>query len=157
MMSLEEEVQTEVAAKPSAKKKETMPRIMVVDDDLELLEEIKEILSFNNYDVEIMSNSALAFEKACEIKPDLIITDLKMIPKSGFQLADELHNSFKTKGIPIIAITGFFTEKEHLLMMKMFGMKYAILKPFNPTDLIAKVDSVLKESKNNPPTTEKAS
>ncbi|MBF0491101.1 MAG: response regulator, partial [Candidatus Omnitrophica bacterium] len=80
--------------------------------------------------------------------PDLIITDLKMKPKSGFQLADELHNSFQTKAIPIIAITGFFTEKEHMLMMKMFGMKHAILKPFNPSDLIAKIESVLKETKN---------
>ena len=97
-----------------------------------------------------MPNSALAFEVACEIKPDLILMDLKMKPKSGFQLADELHNSFKTKSIPIIAITGFFTEKEHILMMKMFGMKHAMLKPVNPTDLIAKIELVLREAKSNP-------
>ncbi|MBI3601438.1 MAG: response regulator transcription factor [Candidatus Omnitrophica bacterium] len=130
--------------------KEVMPRIMVVDDDVELLEELKELLSASNYEVEVMPNSALAFEVACELKPDLVLLDLKMKPKSGFQLADELHNSFKTKAIPIIAITGFFTEKEHVLMMKMCGIKHALLKPFNPPDLIAKIESVLEESKSSP-------
>ncbi len=132
-------------------KKELMPRIMIVDDDVELLEELKELLSANNYEVEVMPNSALAFEVACELKPDLVLMDLKMQPKSGFQLADELHNSFKTKAIPIIAITGFFTEKEHVLMMKMCGLKHALLKPFNPPDLITKIELVLEEAKSNPP------
>ncbi|MBF0490216.1 MAG: response regulator [Candidatus Omnitrophica bacterium] len=91
MISLEQ-VQREVQFKPVMETQVMIPRIMVVDDDLELLEEIKEVLSFNNYEVEVLSNSALAFEKACELKPDLIITDLKMKPKSGFQLADNLRN-----------------------------------------------------------------
>lgn len=128
-------------------KKETNPKIMVVDDDVELLEELKEILTYSNYEVEVVPNSGLAFEVACEVKPDLIILDMKMKPKSGFQLADEFYNSSRTKSIPIIALTGFFTEKEHLLMMKMFGMKHAILKPVNPFDLIEKIELLLKEPK----------
>jgi DNA-binding response OmpR family regulator len=148
-----EQTQTEYKLKAVESKKKTTPKIMIVDDDVELLEELKEILSFSNYDVEVMPNSALAFEVVCELKPDLVILDLKMKPKSGFQLADELHNSFKTKDIPIIAITGFFTEKEHVLMMKMCGIKNVVLKPFNPTDLIAKIESVLEEIKANPRST----
>ncbi len=128
----------------------SVPKIMIVDDDIELLEELKEILSFNKYEVEVMPNSALAFEVASEIKPDLVILDLKMKPKSGFQLADELHNSFKTKSIPLLAITGFFTEKEHVLMMKMCGIKNTLLKPFDPESLLMKVASVLEEAKINP-------
>jgi DNA-binding response OmpR family regulator len=142
------ESQQDVQLKPLEKSKEHMARIMVVDDDLELLEEIKDVLSFNKYDVEVVSNSGTAFDQACQSKPDLIILDMKMKPKSGFQLADEFHNSPLTEAIPIIACTGFYTEKEHILMMKMFGMKHAILKPFNPKDLVAKIDSVLKETKN---------
>ncbi|MEI7998122.1 MAG: response regulator [Candidatus Omnitrophota bacterium] len=130
-------------------KMQDLPKIMIVDDDVELLEELKEVLSFNNYEVEAMFNSALVFEVACEKKPDLIILDLKMKNKSGFQLADELYNSFKTKNIPLIAITGFFTEKEHVLMMKMCGIKNIILKPFEPESLLAKIASVLEEAKRN--------
>ena len=148
MLSLQQ-TQPKFQLKPEQIKKETMPRIVIIDDDLELLEELKEILSYCNYEVEVVPNSALAFEVVCETKPDLILLDMKMKPKSGFQLADEFFNSFKTKSIPIIAITGFFTEKEHMLMMKMFGMKHAILKPFNPTELISKIESVLKENRDN--------
>jgi two-component system, NtrC family, sensor kinase len=121
-----------------------LPKIMIVDDDLELLEELQSALS-EKYEVEIISNSELAFDMACLLKPDLIITDLKMRPKNGFMLVDELQNSFITKGIPIIAITGFFTEKEHLVMMKMAGMKYALIKPFDPVELIAKIEIALKD------------
>ena len=122
MLNLQE-FQTDVQLKQEQKKREIMPRIMVVDDDLELLEEMKDVLLFHKYEVELVANSGVAFDQACKITPDLIILDMKMKPKSGFQLADEFHSFSLTKGIPIIACTGFYTEKEHLLMMKMFGMK----------------------------------
>ena len=145
----------QVQLKPKSEQRNGMPKIMVVDDDVELLEEIKEVLSFNHYQVEIVANSGQAFEQVCKVKPDLIILDMKMKPKSGFQLADELHNSPLTTAIPIIACTGFYTEKEHLLMMKMFGMKDAILKPVNPKDLVLKIESVLKEARDKQQALEK--
>jgi DNA-binding response OmpR family regulator len=124
-------------------------KIMIVDDDLELLEELSTALSANNYEVESVSNSEIAFDIACKVKPDLVITDLKMRPKNGFMLVDELQNSYITKSIPIIAITGFFTEKEHFVMMKMAGMKYALTKPVNPEELLLKIESILKENKES--------
>jgi CheY-like chemotaxis protein len=125
-----------------------MEKIMIVDDDLELLEEMKEMLVFGKYQVEVVGNSAIAYEKACELQPDLIITDLKMRPKSGFQLAYELHQSLKTKFIPIIALTGFFDEKEHASMLKMYSIKHTISKSSNAVDFLAKVKSVLKEAES---------
>lgn len=121
---------------------------MVVDDDIELLEEIKEILTSGKYDIEITSDSAVAHKKACELQPDLIITDLKMRAKSGFQLVDELHGSCQTKSIPIIALTGFFAEDEYIPIMKMHGIKHTVSKPFHIGDFLAKIESVLRETKN---------
>jgi CheY-like chemotaxis protein len=126
-----------------------MERIMIVDDDLELLEEMKEMLTFGKYDVEAVGDSGVAYEKACELQPNLIITDLKMRPKSGFQLAYEFQNSFKTKFIPMIALTGFFAEKEYASMLKMYNIKHTISKSSNAIDFLAKVKSVLDESKKN--------
>ena len=145
-----EQMQLEIQLKSEQIKRKVMPKIVIIDDDLELLQELQEILASNNYDVEIVPNSALAFAVVCEFKPDLILLDMKMKPKSGFQLAEEFSNSSKTKSIPIVAVTGFFTEKEHLLMMKMFGMKHAVLKPFNPTVLIAKIEEVLAGAQSKP-------
>jgi twitching motility two-component system response regulator PilH len=124
-------------------KRKNMAGIMVIDDDVELLEEMKEVLSFHKYEVDVIANSSVAFDEVCKRKPDLIILDMKMKPKGGFQLADEFHRSPVTTRIPIIACTGFYTEVEHLLMMKMFGMKHVILKPVNPIDLLAKIEELL--------------
>ncbi len=127
-------------------KKNSMVKILVVDDDVQMLEELKDVLSSYSYEVELVANSALAFETACQFKPDIVLLDLRMKPKNGFQISNELQNSYMTSAIPIIAITGYFTEKEHVLMLKMCRVKHVILKPFNPPDLVAKIQEVLRLS-----------
>ncbi len=119
------------------------PRIMIVDDNIEFLEELQEMLFQSGYETEVVCDSDRAFTVAHVIKPHLILIDLKMTPKSGFQVADELRHSAQMKDIPIIAMTGFFTEKEHVLMMKLCGIKAFILKPFKPVNLIAKIEFAL--------------
>ena len=118
-------------------------RILIIDDNMELLEEVQEMLIQSGYQVEVVSDSAKAFTSAHVVRPDLILMDLKMSPKTGFQVADELRHSVHMKDIPIIAMTGFFTEKEHILMMKLCGIKLFILKPFKPVNLIAKIEFAL--------------
>ncbi len=66
-----------------------------------------------------------------------------MSPKSGFQVADEVRNSLLLKDVPVVAMTGFFTEKQHFLMMKLCGIKTSILKPFRPINLISKIEFAL--------------
>ena len=119
------------------------PKIMVVDDNIEYLEEIEEVLFHGGYEVETVPDSGRALALAHEHKPRLILMDLKMSPKNGFQVADELRHSLLMKDVPIIAMTGFFTEKEHILMMKLCGIKSFLLKPVNPINLIAKIEFAL--------------
>jgi len=118
-------------------------RILVVDDNEELLQELQTMLELGGYDVIAMSDSSDAFDVAFKKKPNVILLDLKMSPKTGFQIADEVRNSLLLKDVPVIAMTGFFTEKEHLLMMKLCGIKISILKPFQPVNLIAKIEFAL--------------
>ncbi len=118
-------------------------KILVVDDNFEFLEEIKEILLQSGYEVETVSDSEEAIKAAHETKPDLILTDLKMSPKTGFQVADEVRQSYQLKDVPIVAMTGYFTEKEHILMMKLCGIRHFIHKPFKPVDLISRIEFAL--------------
>jgi DNA-binding response OmpR family regulator len=115
-------------------------KIMIVDDNTEFLEELHEMLTQSGYHVEVVADSGRAIELARTMKPELILIDLKMSPKSGFQLSDELRRSPDLNDIPIIAMTGFFTEKEHVLMMRLCGIKTFILKQFNHVNLISKID-----------------
>jgi DNA-binding response OmpR family regulator len=122
-------------------------KILVIDDDLELLEELKELLELAGFHVDTVNDSSKAAMEAKRILPDLILLDLKMSPKSGFQVADELKRSDQLKTIPAIAMTGFFTQKEYVLMMKLCGIKAFVLKPFNPATLIAKIEETLAQAK----------
>jgi DNA-binding response OmpR family regulator len=121
----------------------TKPRIMIVDDNVELLEELENLLNLGGYNVSAISDGTKVLEAALKDKPDLILLDLKMSPKSGFQIADEARHSSVLKNIPIVAMTGFFTEKQHFLMMKLCGIKTSILKPFRPLNLITKIEFAL--------------
>jgi len=119
------------------------PLIMIVDDNIELLEELENLLKLGGYNIIAISDGTQVFETALKNKPDLILLDLKMSPKSGFQIADEARNSVLLKDVPVIAMTGFFTEKQHFLMMKLCGIRTSILKPFRPLNLITKIEFAL--------------
>ncbi len=135
---LEAQQEQQAATTPKVK-----PLIMVVDDNVELLEELENLLRLGGYDVIALNDGTKVLETAVKNKPDLILLDLKMSPKSGFQIADEARNSPLLKGTPVIAMTGFFTEKQHFLMMKLCGIKTSILKPFRPLNLITKIEFAL--------------
>jgi two-component system CheB/CheR fusion protein len=121
----------------------TKPLIMIVDDNVELLEELENLLKLGDYDVTAISDGSKVLEAALKDKPDLILLDLKMSPKSGFQIADEARNSAFLKDVPLIAMTGFYTENQHFWMMKLCGIKAAILKPFRPLNLISQIEFAL--------------
>ena len=129
--------------------KKLKPLIMIVDDNIELLEELENLLKLGGYDVITLSDGTKAFEMAFKNKPDLMLLDLRMSPKSGFQIADETSKSSYLKDIPVVAMTGFFTEKQHSLMMKLCGIKAVILKPFRPINLFTKIEFVLGKNHLN--------
>ncbi len=142
-MALDQQIQIQFPVKPKQIKGKWLPKIVIVDDDRELLEELKDALS-SNYHVETLSDSAHAFDRVYALDPDLMILDIKMSPKSGLQLANEFKNFEKTESIPIILITGFYVQGEHPLM-KLLGMKHVMFKPFNLNRLLEKIEMILIE------------
>lgn len=126
-----------------------MAKIMIVDDNKEFLEELKETLALSGYDVIALNESIDASETAFKTKPDLILLDLKMTGKTGFKVADELKHFTELKHIPIIAMTGHFTDLEYSLLINICGIKKCLVKPFNPLDVIAQIENLLQEKKSN--------
>jgi len=120
-------------------------KIMIVDDDKEFLEEFRETLNLSGYDALAFSDGTSALGMVSKVKPDLILLDLKLKDKSGFQIAYELKHLRETAHIPIIAMTGFYIEKEHAELMNLCGIKTHLIKPFSLEDAIAKIEPVLKE------------
>lgn len=120
-------------------------KILVIDDDTEFLEELHEMLALSGYDTVSVNDGSAAFKIAKEVRPDLILVDLKMDGLSGFQVADRLNQFVETVDIPVIAMSGHFTEKEHSRLLDMLGVKALIKKPFHPLNVIAYIERFTDE------------
>ncbi|MGA1841023.1 MAG: two-component system response regulator [bacterium] len=111
-------------------------KLMIVDDDKDFLEELRETLFLEGYYSIVINDSTTVLELASTSKPDVILLDLNMDGMSGFRIAQSLKKCPLTSEIPIIAMTGVFTGKNHFSLMDLCGIKICLEKPFNPQDLI---------------------
>jgi CheY-like chemotaxis protein len=118
-------------------------KIMIVDDNKEFLEELKDMLVLGGYSVTAITDGATALRVARTIRPDVILLDLKMNKMNGFQVADRLKDYSETSVIPIIAMTAFFTKEEHSSLIRFCGMQKCLKKPFNPLDVIMAIESAI--------------
>ena len=128
----------------------SQPRIMVVDDEKDILRIIKRDLETNNqirFNVDIFSSaeSALeAFENHPDNHYDLVLTDIRMPRMNGFQACQQIKQQESTSKIPIIMAT---TRGEAESMEKGFehGCNDYITKPMNRLELLSKVKNYIGE------------
>jgi len=119
-------------------------KILVVDDEIDLVELVKIRLESNGYEV-ITSNSGLdGVSKATSELPDLIVLDIAMAEMDGYTTLQRLKEDEKTKDIPVMMLTAFAKMKS---LFEMEGISDYIVKPFDPQDFVARVDKVLKKEK----------
>ncbi|MFA5388209.1 MAG: response regulator [Candidatus Omnitrophota bacterium] len=117
-------------------------KIMIIDDDKEFLDELRDTLEMSGYDMVAVNDPFLAPDIADRESPDVIVLDLKMPGKNGFQLADELRHMPSLMQVPVIAMTGCFKE-EYAPLIKMCDIRKCLKKPFNPLDIITEIELVL--------------
>lgn len=127
----------------------TKRRIMIVDDDIEFLEELKETLSLSGYDTYATNDSLSVFSILRNTDVDAIIMDMKMSGLDGFQLAQQLKKSPETAKIPIIAISGYMSKETYGQMVDEKKMESFIRKPFNPLDVISAMENIFSAEKLN--------
>lgn len=118
-------------------------KVMIVDDNKKFLEELEETLAFSGYNTIAVHDPHLVLPTVYKEKPHVILLDLKMPGKSGFQLAHELQSFPELQQIPIIAMTEFFKDG-YKMLMDMCGIKRYIKKPFNPLDVITEIEGVIE-------------
>ena len=122
-------------------------RVLVADDEIHIVHVVAIKLRNNSYDVISAENGAEAFERACEEKPDIIVTDYQMPVMTGLELCGQLRALDVGRDIPTIMLTarGFDIEPAQ---MAEAGIVAVLAKPFSPRELLAKVNEMLAESPN---------
>jgi len=118
-------------------------KILVVDDDIEALEELKQALGGDGFELDFASNGFEAGRKIYTKKPDLILLDFKMPGLDGFEVCKILRMYEDTNDIPIIAVTVLNT-KDDIKKIKACGVKEYIPKPVNIEKLLKAIRGILK-------------
>lgn len=119
-----------------------MARILIVDDEKDVLELAQEILEEEGYTVLSTPDGKAVFELVSSFQPDLILLDVVLLDTSGLDILRKLKRNKKTRGIKVILFTALGTEVDLMLEKKDKADDY-ILKPFNNKDLTDKVSKQL--------------
>jgi len=117
------------------------PKILVVDDDVDLVAVMKGTLESKPYEVIVAYNGKEGLEKAKKEKPDLILLDIMMPVMDGFNFAEQFGKEPSLTKIPVLALTSF---SESLGQPFPFQVAEYLRKPLKPKELIAKVEEHLK-------------
>src|SRR6266700_3581367 len=119
------------------------PRILVVDDNPNTMSLMQELLSSRGYDVVALLDAAQAEAEILRRAPDLVLSDVIMPGKSGYELCRELKENPATRLVPFVLMTGL-SEREDRVRGIEAGADDFLSKPIFPEELIVRVKSLIK-------------
>lgn len=118
------------------------PTILLVEDDQDILDMLEQIFS-PTYHVHKATNGQEGFDMACQLQPDIILSDVMMPVMSGKDLCYKIKNSIELSYIPVVLLTAQ-SSVEHMVEGYMFGADDYIVKPFNVKLLLARCGNLLR-------------
>ena len=117
-------------------------RILIVEDELQMVDMVKMRLEANNYEVLVANDGKSGLEKAKKEKPDLIILDIMLPSMDGYKVCGLLKSDTRYNKIPVIMFTAK-AQKEDEELGKEVGADAYIRKPFEPQVLLGKIKELL--------------
>lgn len=129
-----------------SKKKTGQAKILVVDDEPDLVSTIQCRLEWCNCEVITAANGREGLEKAANERPDLILLDTNMPVMNGHEMLKHLRGNSDLKDIPVIMVT-VICEPQDIATASSYGIADYVTKPFDFAELMEKVAKTL-EHKN---------
>lgn len=121
-----------------------MARILVAEDEQDIRELIAFTLTFAGHEIIQAPNGAVAVEKAQEIKPDLIMMDVRMPRMTGYEACRVMKDMDDIKDIPVVFLSAKGQDDEIQTGIDAGAIAY-ILKPFAPDELTTQVTELLQK------------
>ncbi len=119
-------------------------KILVIDDNHEVRDMLHDLLRLKGYDVETAETGALGLEKLTSASPDLIICDIAMPEKDGFQVLEEVRATPTHSKVPFIFLTASMIRSEEEQIINTTANGY-LMKPYESRKLFSMLDTLLKK------------
>lgn len=122
-----------------------MPRILVVDDDKEIVRLVRSYLEKAGYEVFAAYDGESALHTLRREKPDLLVLDLMLPDRDGWDITRLIRNDDSLADTPIIMLTARVEDSDKIVGLEIGADDY-ITKPFNPREVVARVRALLRRS-----------
>jgi len=119
-----------------------LPRLLIIEDNADVVEYLTGVLE-TYYHLEYAYNGKIGIEKALEIVPDIIISDVMMPEKDGFEVCETLKNDERTSHIPIVLLTAKADVESRVAGLRRGADDY-LQKPFERRELLATLTNLLE-------------
>jgi CheY-like chemotaxis protein len=121
-------------------------KILLADDSITIQKVIELTFSDEDFEVVTVGNGRMAIEKVQEVRPDLVLCDIIMPEKDGYEVCDFIKKNAATAHIPVLLLTGAFEPFDQERASRV-GCDGFLAKPFEPQTLIAKVKELLNQGR----------
>jgi CheY-like chemotaxis protein len=120
-------------------------KILLADDSITIQKVVELTFSDGDYEVTAVNNGAKAIQKLAEMRPDIILSDIIMPEKNGYEVCEYVKSHPEYRNIPVILLTGTFEPFDPDRADKA-GCDAVVTKPFESQSLIHKVEELIQQS-----------
>ncbi|MGR3659649.1 MAG: response regulator transcription factor [Paracoccaceae bacterium] len=117
-------------------------RVLLIEDEPNIIEAIRYILSRDGFAVDTHSDGSTALQAIAAKAPDMVILDVMLPNKSGFEILRELRSDAATEGLPVLMLTARGQKKDRE-MAERFGASQFMTKPFSNSEMLESVRTLL--------------
>ena len=124
-------------------------RILIIEDDLDVLESVSGLLSSSGYTVLTATTGRHGLEKAQKEQPDLILTDLMLPHMNGYEVCTMLKQDTRYQRIPVIVWSATKLEDKDAQVAKECGADVFLLKTLDPKQLLRTIQDLIAKSRQS--------